>query len=115
YFGVASPVRIGPATLGGIVGATPKTEVRNRVIALLYRLGLAGLLGLVVAGGLGFYFSRPAVRPLLQLSEAADAVAAGNYAVDVPSNAPGELAHLSERFGDMANRLAEAERVERHF
>jgi signal transduction histidine kinase len=115
YLAVASPVRIGPSTLGAIVVATPKTEVRNRVVALLYRMGLAGLLGLLVAGGLGVYFSRRIVRPVLQLSEAADEVAAGNYAIDVPTNAPGELAHLSERFGEMAGRLAEAERIERHF
>jgi signal transduction histidine kinase len=115
YLAVASPVRIGPSTLGAIVVATPKTEVRNRVVALLYRMGLAGLLGLLVAGGLGVYFSRRIVRPVLQLSEAADEVAAGNYGVDVPMNAPGELAHLSERFGEMAGRLAEAERIERHF
>ena len=76
---------------------------------------MAALFGLVVAGGLGVYFSRRIVRPVLQLSAAADEVAAGDYAVDVPSNAPGELAHLSERFGEMANRLAEAERIERHF
>ncbi len=115
YFAVASPVRSGSTAIGAIVVATPKTEVRNRVIALLYRLALAGLLGLVVAGGLGVYFSRRVVRPVLQLSEAADEVAGGNYAVDVPTNAPGELAHLSERFGEMADRLGEAERIERHF
>jgi signal transduction histidine kinase len=115
YLAIASPVRIGQTAIGAIVVATPKTEVRNRVVALLYRLALAGLLGLVVAGGLGVYFSRRVVRPVLQLSEAADEVAGGNYAVDVPTNAPGELAHLSERFGEMANRLAEAERIERHF
>ena len=73
------------------------------------------MLGLVVAGGLGVYFSRRIVRPVLQLSAAADKVAAGDYAVEVPTNAPGELAHLAERFGEMANRLAEAERIERHF
>src|ERR1700722_13141661 len=115
YLAVASPVRSGPSTVGAIIVATPKTEVRNRVVALLYRLGLAGLLGLLVAGGLGVYFSRRVVRPVLQLSEAADEVAAGNYAIEVPTNAPGELAHLSERFGEMAGRLAEAERIERHF
>lgn len=115
YLAVASPVRSGTTTIGAIVVATPRTEVRHRVVALLYRLGAAALLGLVVAGGLGVYFSRRIVRPVLQLSAAADHVAAGDYAVHVPTNAPGELAHLSERFGEMANRLAEAERIERHF
>ena len=39
----------------------------------------------------------------------------GNYAVAVPKNAPGELGHLSERFGEMAERLAEVEVMERNF
>jgi signal transduction histidine kinase len=33
----------------------------------------------------------------------------------VPAKAPGELAHLSERFGEMAQRLAEVEEMERNF
>jgi signal transduction histidine kinase len=52
---------------------------------------------------------------VLQLSRAADEVAAGQYDVKVPKNAPGELGHLSERFRGMAKRLAEVETMERHF
>ena len=33
----------------------------------------------------------------------------------MPENAPGELGHLSERFGEMAARLAEVEVLERNF
>jgi signal transduction histidine kinase len=52
---------------------------------------------------------------VLQLSDAADEVAAGRYVVRVPQRAPGALGHLSERFGQMADRLAEAETMERNF
>ena len=52
---------------------------------------------------------------MLQLSDAVDEVAAGDYDVTVPPNAPGELGHLSERFGEMADRLAEVEQMERNF
>ena len=52
---------------------------------------------------------------MLQLSHAADEVAAGRYSVEVPRNAPGELGHLSERFGEMTQRLAEVEEMERNF
>ena len=55
------------------------------------------------------------MRPVLQLSAAADEVAEGHYAVSVPENAPGELGHLSERFREMAGRLAEVEVMERNF
>ncbi len=95
--------------------ASKKTDVSARVYSLLERLAIAGVLGLLVAGVLAWYLSRRIVRPVLQLSAAADAVATGNYTVAVPRRAPGELGHLSERFGEMTARLAEVEEMERNF
>ena len=106
---------IGSTSVGAVVVAQPKTDVSQRVRSLIDRLALAGLLGLAVAGILAWYLSRRIVRPVLQLSRAADDVAGGNYDVTVPPNAPGELGHLSERFGEMAQRLAEVEAMERNF
>ena len=115
YLAVANPIFLGTQPIGAIVVATPKTDVSHRVAVLIERLTLAGVLGLLVAALLAWYLSRRIVRPLLQLSDAADAVAGGNYAVTVPKRAPGELGHLSERFSEMTDRLAEAETMERNF
>jgi signal transduction histidine kinase len=115
HLAVANPIVLGKTPVGAIVVATPKTDVSRRVSDLIHRLAIAGLLGLVAAGGLAWYLSRRIVRPVLQLSDAADQVAAGSYEVTVPERAPGEIRHLSERFGQMAHRLAEAERMERNF
>ena len=71
---------------------------------------------MLVAGLLGVYLSRRITRPLHALSEAADAVAAGNYAISLPDTGAGdEIAHLAARFEDMAARLAESEELSRHF
>jgi len=119
YYAVANPIVTGEGqdatTIGAIVVATKKTDVRDRVVSLISRLAVAGILGLLVAGLLAAYLSRRIVRPILQLSDAADAVAAGDRDVHVPRKAPGELGHLSERFADMATRLAEVEKMERNF
>jgi two-component system, OmpR family, sensor kinase len=115
FIAVANPLIIGSTSVGAVVVAQPKTDVSQRVRSLIDRLALAGLLGLAVAGILAWYLSRRIVRPVLQLSRAADEVAGGNYDVAVPPNAPGELGHLSERFGEMAQRLAEVEAMERNF
>ena len=118
YLAVANPICLTKkcATPGGaIIVATRKTDVSNSVSALIERLTIAGVLGLLVAGLLGWYLSRRLVRPVLQLSYAADEVAAGHYSVAVPQNAPGELGHLSERFSEMTDRLAEVEMMERNF
>ncbi len=119
YLAVAEPVYYGVGrhryNIGAIVVAKAKADISHRVESLILRLLLAGLVGVVIAGALAWSLSRRLVRPVLELSKAADEVAAGQYGVAVPQNAPGELGHLSERFGEMANRLAEVEAMERNF
>ncbi|HVW90426.1 MAG TPA: HAMP domain-containing sensor histidine kinase [Gaiellaceae bacterium] len=117
YYGVANPVSLSKngQTIGAIVVATKKTDVSSRVNSLLDRLALAGILGLLVAAALAWYLSHRIVRPLLQLSDAADAVALGDRDPALPERAPGELGHLTERFSEMATRLAEVEEMERNF
>jgi signal transduction histidine kinase len=115
FIAVANPVALNNTTVGAIIVATPKRGVRHQVVSLVERLAIAGLLGLLIAALLAWYLSRRIVRPILQLSDAVDAVAAGNYDVKVPPNAPGELGHLSARVGEMANRLGEVEQMERNF
>jgi signal transduction histidine kinase len=115
YIAVAHPVVLHNHAIGAIVVAKKKTSVNHSVTQLVNRLALAGALGLVVAALLGWYFSRRLVRPVLALSRAADEVAAGHYDVEVPRRAVGEIGHLADRFGEMAERLAEAETQERNF
>src|SRR5207302_3128812 len=65
---------------------------------------------------LAWYLSRRIVRPLRQLSNAADEIAAGRYAIEVPEVPRGdEIGHLADRFAQMAARLTEAEELERNF
>jgi signal transduction histidine kinase len=115
YLAVANPVSSDGTPIGAIVVATKKTDVRHQVIQLVLRLAIAGILGLLIAALLAWYLSRRIVRPVLQLSDAVDKVSTGDYDVEVPKNAPGELGHLSQRVGQMARRLGEVEQMERNF
>jgi signal transduction histidine kinase len=121
YLAVANPILLDgpkitdPSPIAAIVVATPKTDVNALVSPLIERLAIAGLLGLLVAAMLAWYLSSRIVRPVLQLADAADAVAAGNYAVAVPEHAPGELGLLAARFDEMAHRLDEVDEMERNF
>ncbi len=115
YLAVARPVLLHKRPIGAIVIAKRKTSVNHSVYLLVERFALASALGVVVAALLGWYLSRRLVRPVLVLSHAADEVAGGNYDVTVPRRAPGEIGHLADRFGEMAERLAEAETQERNF
>ena len=113
---VARPVKLGNAIFGAIILARPKTRLNENWLPLVWRLLPALFAGILVAGALGWYLSRRITKPVLALSDAADAVAAGHYGVTV-SEVPGggEISHLSTRFRDMASQLEQAEALERNF
>jgi two-component system OmpR family sensor kinase len=115
YDAVASPLLVSGTPIGEIIVAKKTTYTGALVDSLLRRLAIASLIGLLVAGVLALYLSRRLVRPVLELARAADEVAAGDYDVTVPASAAGEIGRLSDRFGEMAKRLKQAETRERNF
>jgi signal transduction histidine kinase len=118
YLAVSSPLRLGrdEPYFGALVVAKPKAELRDRWLTLIERLALAGLGGILVAGALGWYLSRRVTRPVTALSGAADEIAEGRYDVRIPAlRSRDEIGHLAERFREMAERLQEAEELERNF
>ncbi|MBI4172963.1 MAG: HAMP domain-containing histidine kinase [Actinobacteria bacterium] len=118
FLAVAQPLRLVPGTppFGALVVAKPKTELRDRWLTLFERLAFASVGGILIAGLLALYLSRRITEPVLQLSRAADEIAAGRRDVTVPAvPGGGEIGHLSDRFREMAVQLAEAEELERNF
>ena len=118
YLAAAAPVRLEPESeaLGAIVVAKPRTELRDQWLPLVLRLTVAFGVGALLAGLLAWWLSRKITGPVLALSSAADEIASGNYAVRVPARGGGdEISHLSERFNEMAGRLAATEERERQF
>ena len=70
-------------------------------------LTLAVVAALTAAGLVSWFLVRRVAHPVVELADAADAVAAGDYAVTVPTGGFGsELTRLSDAFDHMANRLA---------
>jgi signal transduction histidine kinase len=118
FLAVAHPLKLenrGPP-FGALVVATPQDELRDRWLTLVWRLAAAFLVAILVVGGLAVYLSRRITQPVLELADAADEVAGGNYAVAVPEvPGGGEIEDLAQRFGQMASRLSEAEEQERNF
>jgi len=116
YLAAAQPIRLGGETFGALVVAKPRAELRERWIELAERLGLAFLAGLPIALAFVWYLGRRLTKPVLTLSRAADEVARRRYGAELPeSRSSDEIAHLTERFREMTERLAEAEAHERHF
>jgi two-component system, OmpR family, sensor kinase len=119
FLAAAHPLRPGGEKgpiFGYLIVAKEKSELRDAWVTLLSRLAIAFVLGLVVVGGLALYLSERITKPVLALSDAADEVSRGNYAVVVPEvPGRGEIGHLADRFREMTARLAEAEELERNF
>lgn len=70
-------------------------------------LALAMVAALTAAGLVSWFLVRRVAHPVVELAEAADAVAAGDYAVTMRTAGFGsELTRLSGAFDHMANRLA---------
>ncbi len=118
YLAASEPVRLEPDSeaLGAIIVAKPRTELRDQWLPLVLRLAAAVGVGVVLAGMLSWWLSRRITGPVTALSNAADEIAAGNYAIRVPSRGGSdEISHLSERFNEMAARLGATEERERQF
>jgi signal transduction histidine kinase len=112
----ARPLRVGREFFGVIVVAKPKTVLNQRWLALVERLLIAFAGGIAVAAAFAWYLSRRITTPVLQLSRAADEVARGRYDVAVPEvPGGGEIGVLADSFREMAERLSEAEELERNF
>ena len=118
YLAVAQTLRLerdGPA-LGAIVVAKAQDVVRDQWLPLVARLAAAFAIGGLLAWLLGLWLSRRISGPVEALAKASDEIAHGNYAVHVPVGPGGnEISHLSERFNEMAARLAATEERERQF
>ena len=116
YLAAAYPITLGDETFGAIIVAKPRAELQERWVDLMKRLGLAFLAGLGVAVGLVWYLSRRITKPVFALTHAADEVAARRYSTELPvPSSSDEISHLTERFNEMTERLAEAEAHERNF
>ena len=116
YLGAASPIDIQGNRFGAIIVAKPSADLEERWPVLLERMAIAFLIGLAVAAGLVWYLSRRLTKPVLALSRAADEVAAGRYDAELPqAHSRDEIGHLTERFAEMTEKLAESQRRERNF
>ena len=83
-------------------------EIRDQI---LFAASIAIAMALIMA----YVSSERIGRRLRQLAEAAQKVASGNFATQVPVGTPKELAEVGRAFNEMQLRLADLERARRQF
>ena len=86
-------------------------SVVTRVLQSFLLTGLSIGIGSLI---IGFVLSRGMSRPLVSLTKATCAVAAGDLSVRVPTHYPGEVGELAAAFNTMAEDLARADELRRN-
>lgn len=105
---VAAARRI-PQLRWAVVVESPRAAPVDEAGTLGFRTVLLIVTLLVVVGLLAFMMGLLITRPLLQLSEAAARVAAGDLSVDLPASGSGEVGYLTRAFNTLVTRLRERE------
>jgi len=102
YVAVFAPV---PQTPFRIISAMPYETLLDRPSAFLRRSVMVAIAMLVIGIVAAWVLSRRITRPLRDLTLAADAISAGNYAHRAPVARRDETGHLAEAFNTMAERV----------
>jgi two-component system OmpR family sensor kinase len=76
---------------------------------------IAGLIAVVVATAVGYYYARAAGRNISHLQNAARKVADGNFETKIPVASAGQLGQLARTFNEMQRRLAELDSARKQF
>jgi len=104
---------------GELLGLVYLSQPMDDVAAVLHDLRNSWLLStgiaLLLSGLLGLFLSGAIARPVRQLTEAAGAVAQGEFDQQVPIRSRDELGRLSQAFNDMTTRLRAARQMQVDF
>ncbi len=109
-----------PAILSGeLVGIVYLSQPLRDVVAVLQdlrtRWALSTAIALLLSGGAGLLLSRAITQPLHSLTNAAEAVARGQFDQKVPVRSQDELGRLNRTFNDMVARLQAARQMQVDF
>lgn len=114
----AGPVLIEARKMTGdfaLVLQLPVKVVGGSAQALLFRFGIALLLGLLISIPIGYWASRRLTRPLRAARQAANQMAAGSREVLLIEEGPSEIAEISEALNHLSGALAFSEGRQREF
>src|SRR5690606_2389249 len=98
-----------------IVFSEPLQEIERTVAEIRDQILFAASIAIAMALIMAYVSSERIGRRLRQLAEAAQKVAHGNFATQVPVGTPNELAEVGRAFNEMQLRLADLERARRQF
>ena len=116
YFTVGVPFMQEDAVLGAVFMQTPAQVIEAGAAALLLPVTTVAVAAMLLSGLVLFLILRGVMKPLGQLTDAARAMAEGDFAVRVPeTRSTREIKELSTTFNTMADELSQVEDSRREF
>lgn len=104
---VAVPVYQEGRVAGTVMLSAPLAPIEERIADLQRITQYAGLVGIILATFLSLLFSRTLSRPLLNMNQAARAMARGDYSRRVEVKSKDEIGLLAESLNSLATKLQE--------
>jgi signal transduction histidine kinase len=80
-----------------------------------HQIVIGGLIALLLALGIGFYFAQMVAIRVARLQDAARRVADGDFETRIPIDSAGQLGQLARTFNEMQRRLAELDSARKQF
>lgn len=115
-FTVGVPFKQNGRVLGAVLIRTPAQTLEGSFWDFLPRIGWMSLAALVLAGVVLFFYIRRVLRPLQRLTRAAEAMAEGDFSMQLPKEgAAPEIRALSASFSSMSDKLSATETQRREF
>ncbi len=96
-----------PAAGWYVAGALPSGEAFAPIYTMQRRIGMAALLLTLLAGALTWWLLRRQLTPMLQATEAINALSAANPAAPLPIARPDEVGDLIDGFNNLLQRQAQ--------
>ena len=112
---VGYPIMINGITYGGIFLCSPVPEIQQTIEGMLEVLFLSGMLGLIMAVVLIYFFSKRLTKPLLEVNKAAKIIADGNFDRRLSIDSNDEIGQLADSFNYMAESLEKKDQDRRLF
>ncbi|HNV69930.1 MAG TPA: HAMP domain-containing protein, partial [Candidatus Ozemobacteraceae bacterium] len=89
----------------GLAALFPERAIEEQLRHLKYRIGLIGLVTLLLAGALAFLVSRRFLQPVDELSRGVEAIQRKDFSSPVPVHGRDELGRLAQVFNLLAEEL----------
>jgi signal transduction histidine kinase len=112
---VSAPLMVDEQIIAAMVLNHPLTDLEAVFQNLWLRLGIAGVISLLVTGVLSLIFARNLQTPLTQLREASEHLRQGDFEHPVPTGRLDELGELSRTFDAMRVQLKSTEQLRTRF